>query len=433
MKFRLYASRFNASTGSVTLTNRDHEFLDLDNVSGNFLGEEYVFIDKTLYNTGSVSIVAGNNTVTGVGTTFTTQYAQGEHLIVKIGANNFEVLEIVSIANNTSMIVKDIPKQTASAISQHYSSPIGKFVYINLNEPVLMILQDSTAKSALFKFSATDNIVGRDSGATATIAEVRNLPISYLQPQINRSNFTKTRTTIRASNLFNGVSEGIQKNIAFNDTNYLVDSTYYIKSKSNDFSSSGFDLTIDMTNSSLTTKDTSPVIDYDVSSILAAEYLVNSIDVADVTENGRLGTAISKYVSKRVELADGLDAEDIRLLIGAYKPSNTDIRIYVKFQSSTDIRSWSEVEWTQLNVKPETNAISSLANRYDYREYEYSLGTTAKTAGNGAWVNNNTINYIDPTGAIHTNYKYFAVKIVLLSNGHNVVPRIKDLRAIALT
>lgn len=433
LKFKLYGSRFSSATGSVTLTNKDHEFLDLDNVSGNFLGEEYVFINKTVYNTGSVSIVTGSATVAGVGTSFTTQYSQGEHIVVKVGATNFEVLEILSIANNTSMTVKDVPKQTASGITQHYSSVVGKLAYINLSEPVLMILENSTAKSSTFKFTSTNNIVGRDSGATATISNIRNLPISYVQPQINRSDFTKTRTTLRASKLYNGVSESIQKNIAFNDTNYLTDGTYFIKSKSTDFTSSGFELTVDMSNTSPSTKDTSPVIDYDISSVMLVEYLVNTLATTDVTENGRLGAATSKYVSRRVELADGLDAEDIRLLIGAYKPSSTDVRVYVKFQASTDIRSWSEVEWTQLNLKTETNAVSSLADRYDYREYEYSLGTVAKTAGNGAWLNNGIINYIDPTGAIYTNYKYFAVKIVMLSNGHNVVPRIKDLRAIALT
>lgn len=433
LKFKLYGSRFSNATGSVTLTNKDHEFLDLDNVSGNFLGQEYVFINKTTYNTGTVSIVNGSTTITGVGTSFTTQYSQGEHIVVKINNTNFEVLKIVSIANNTSMIVKDIPKQTASGQAQHYSSVVGKLAYINLTEPPLMILEDSTAKSSTFKFAATNNIVGRDSGATATIATVRNLPISYVQPQIYRSNFSRTRTTLRASKLYNGVTENIQKNIAFNDTNYLTDGTYYIKSKSIDFASSGFELTVDMSNTSSTTKDTSPVIDYDISSVMLAEYLVNTLATTDVTENGRIGGATSKYVSKRVELADGLDAEDIKLLIGAYKPSSTDVRVYVKFQASTDIRSWSEVEWTQLNLKPETNTVSSLANRYDYREYEYSLGDVAKTAGNGAWLNNNVINYIDPTGAVYTSYKYFAVKIVMLSNAHSIVPRIKDLRAIALT
>lgn len=434
LKFKLYGSRFTSSSGSVTLTNKDHEFLTLSSVSGSFLGQEYVFIDKTVYNTGTVSITDGNTTVTGVGTSFTTQYSQGEHIVVKVGATNFEVLEILSIVNNTSMTVKDVPKQTASGIAQHYSSVVGKLAYINVTEdPILMILEDSTAKSSTFKFAAANNIVGRDSGATAAIATVRDLPVSYVQPQIYRSDFTKTRTALRASKLYNGVSEGIQKNIAFNDTNYLTDGAYFIKSKSTDFTSSGFELTVDMSNTSSTTKDTSPVIDYDISGVMLAEYLVNTLPTSDITENGRLGSATSKYVSRRVELADGLDAEDIRLLIGAYKPSSTDVRVYVKFQASTDIRSWAEVEWTQLNLKPETNAVSSLANRYDYREYEYSLGTVAKTAGNGAWSDNGVIKYIDPTGAVYTSYKYFAIKIVMLSNGHNVVPRIKDLRAIALT
>jgi hypothetical protein len=105
----------------------------------------------------------------------------------------------------------------------------------------------------------------------------------------------------------------------------------------------------------------------------------------------------------------------------------------MRLQSSTDIRAFSDVEWTELTLKPETDVRSSTANRYDYHDYEYYLGTTSKAAGEGAWDNSGVVNYIDPDGAVYTSFKYFAVKIVMESSGHNVVPRVKDLRALALT
>jgi hypothetical protein len=107
--------------------------------------------------------------------------------------------------------------------------------------------------------------------------------------------------------------------------------------------------------------------------------------------------------------------------------------VYVKFQSSTDSRRFVNVEWTELEPKNETNVFSSSADRYDYREIEYALGTTVKTAGQGAWSNSGVIQYIDPTGAIHNSYKYFAVKILMTSNSHSVVPRLADMRTLALS
>jgi hypothetical protein len=330
------------------------------------------------------------------------------------------------------MTLQDTPTVTEASNATHYQSAIGTLVEINNGDPQMAILENSTADSTT-KFVASTTIIGSSSLASASLTTVSDLPISYIQPAIYRTNFTQTSTTLRASKLYNGVNETSTKNLAFNDTNYMYEQTYYIKSKSNDPISSGFELEVTLKNTSATTKDTSPVIDHEISSVLLAEYRVNTIATSDITERGRVGAATSKYISKMVKLADGMDATHIRVLIGAYKPVNTNLRVYVKFQSFTDIRAFSEVEYTELDLKPETNAKSSTANRYDYKDYEYYLGTTSKAAGAGAWDNSGVINYIDPSGAIYTNFKYFAVKIVMESSGHNVVPRVKDLRALALT
>ena len=37
-----------------------------------------------------------------------------------------------------------------------------------------------------------------------------------------------------------------------------------------------------------------------------------------------------------VTLADGLDAEDIKVYVNAYKPANTDIKVYAKILNETD-------------------------------------------------------------------------------------------------
>lgn len=437
LKFKLYAANFTSTSGSVTLTNADHEFFSISEVNGTFRTGEDVFEVKTSYASGSVSLVSGSATIAGVGTSFTTNYAIDQHIIVNNGGN-YEALKIKTIANNDFMTTYSPSKITASGVTTHYTSPVGQIVYVNTREPARMIISNSTAKSG-FVFADSTTIRGEVSEATAFIDSIDDLPVSYIQPAIYRSNFSKTRTTLTASKLYNG-SGFVSKDLAFNDTNFLTENTFYVKSKSNDPTNTSFELNVGLFNTSTTTIDTSPVIDYEISSVMVAEYLVNAanttVDDIDPSEATNIGLAEAKYVSRMIELADGLDAEDMRIILGAYKPTGTDIRVYAKFKSSTDNRDFKDIVWTKLALKPETASTSSTVNRYDYREYEYQLQTgTAGSLVNGgnALDVSGTINYKDENGVLFNDYKYFAIKIVMLANGHNVVPRLKDLRALALS
>ena len=156
------------------------------------------------------------------------------------------------------------------------------------------------------------------------------------------------------------------------------------------------------------------------------------------------GAASSKYISRTVELADGLDAEDIKIWLTAYKPPKSNITVYTKFKNSADATPFDQIPWTKLQSEDRTNFTSSNANRFDFRDLQFSLGTTgfqsdgvtvtstATKEGSAVLESGTTFKYIDAAGAIYTNYKYFAVKIVLTSSGHDKIPRVKDMRAIAL-
>lgn len=429
LKFTLYAARFANASGDVTLTNDNHEFFTISNLTGTFNDAEEVFIQKGSYLTGTVTLVEGNNVVTGSATTFTSDYTVNSHIVTYNGST-YQTLKIKTINSDTQMTLFEPSRYSVSAIAEHYTSPVGKLIYFNANEPAKMILEGSTAKAG-FVFAAGNTIRGEASGATVNVVSVDDLNISYMQPMISRANFSKTRTSLVASKLYNGVATD-SRDISFNATNYLTNDSYVIQSRSNNTGTASFTLTVNMLNTSTTTKDTSPLINLDASTVMIGEYMVNST-VTDADERVGLGDASAKYVSKMIQLADGMDAEDIRILLGAYKPTSTDIRVYAKFLSSTDPRNFKEVEWTRLYIKPETDSTSSSVNREDYREFEYQLGTTTLGNGLGAYMNGDTINYKDPDGALYTNYKYFAVKIVLLANSYNLVPRLKDLRVLALS
>ena len=69
---------------------------------------------------------------------------------------------------------------------------------------------------------------------------------------------------------------------------------------------------------------------------------------------------------------------------------------------------------------------SSISDRFNYKEYKYLLPTSSMT-GSGKQVQ-----YTNGSGTTFTGYKYFAIKIVLIADNPAIVPRVADLRCIAL-
>lgn len=429
LKFTLYKANFTSSSGSVVLTNNNDEFFEVSNNNAiPFVDGEYVFIDNAnTFLSGNVSVLAGNTTITGTATSFTSEYSEGEHIVINYPANT-QVLEIGSISNNTSMTVLDIPRADATDV-QHFSSVVGRVAQYYNRTPKTLVLTESTAKTGSV-FANSDIIVGEDSGAEATITELKDMEISYVQPNIMQSNFSKTKTT--ASGSFNSVAGQYAQAIKFDSNNLLTGKASYIKSRSNEIVEDAGDNSFELTmNLSSTSSDSSPVVDFDVSSIISYKYFINNDSTNEDTNDGN---AEAKYVSRKIELADGLDAEDVRVFLTAYRPPNTDIEVFVKMQSSADSADFKDVPWTKLIRDAKTDVTSSSANQEDFREFEYTLDELVLGNGEGAYLETgNTFKYKDLNGAVYNNYKFFAVKIVMLSSSHQSIPKIKDMRTIALS
>ena len=62
----------------------------------------------------------------------------------------------------------------------------------------------------------------------------------------------------------------------------------------------------------------------------------------------------------------------------------------------------------------------------DFREFEFTIPDANKTGSSSQVQYNNT------SGITFTGFKYYKIKIVLTSTTPAVIPRVKDLRAIAL-
>jgi hypothetical protein len=135
----------------------------------------------------------------------------------------------------------------------------------------------------------------------------------------------------------------------------------------------------------------------------------------------RGGPAAARYISRRVTLNDGFDSGDLRVYLTAYKPSASQIYVYAKMLSSSDPDIFDDKEWQLLTPLGNANFVSS--NASDYRELTFAPGE------NG--IASNSISYTS-NGVTYNTFRTFAIKIVFSSTNSANVPKVRDLRAIAI-
>ena len=208
-------------------------------------------------------------------------------------------------------------------------------------------------------------------------------------------------------------------------------------------------------------------------------------------------SSTSRYITKVVTLADGFEANDLVIYANVNRPPGTAVRVYGKFLNENDSDSFDDKFYTLLPLSgtetftlnqaqyteekftiPSTAktggseylsgnvAISNVSTTVTGTSTRFTedlkigdtiaVGTSRTTkivttiANNTSLtvdsaystvatgqdifrVLNNTVAYTTPDGRTFQGYKYFALKIVFLSSNPTYAPRVKDLRAIALS
>ena len=177
-----------------------------------------------------------------------------------------------------------------------------------------------------------------------------------------------------------------------------------------------------------------PIIRFD-SSHLAL--LTNIINNDTTNENTRDGLAEAKYISRIVTLADGMDAEDIKVYVDAYKPKNTEVHVYGKFQNAEDFSNFDTLEWIKLTQVTPENVYSDPKDQTDFREFEYEIPGEDGDPNTVSYKNPNGIfvygEFNDTTGQF-VGFKKYSIKIVLTTETDYEFnpPKVTDLRVIAL-
>jgi len=131
------------------------------------------------------------------------------------------------------------------------------------------------------------------------------------------------------------------------------------------------------------------------------------------------GPSDAKYITKPIVLADGFDAGDLRVFLAGNKQGSSEIEVFYKLLSSTDATPFNErIYQKMVCVNPTTTPSKTNG---EYRDYEYRPSATV-----------NAVSYVSNEGVVYDTFKTFSIKIVMISTDPAIVPKVKDLRIIAL-
>ncbi len=405
LKFFINCAKYTSNTISDVFVNKDFEFFTAANINGRFIGGEYVY--QTVANaTGNVAFTQGTSFIIGNGTTFETTVTAGDRLVLWANSTTKQVVPILNVVNNTyletSVMISHSNTQTKFMLP-----PSGKVHYFS-NPLKKLILVNSNANSTL-KFAANSNILyGEDTQSTCTIASVDIFSADrvrlrgdvFTPPAGNVNNNIAFAYFDGASYLFDGAKrESIQVNdqkmfnitqydgqilsrsLEVDNANLLTNTELLISRKS---VSVNTDININLSNTELyqspTINDSNMdmfVVQNKISNTYTGLDSNNAVIDTEVLTNG---VALSKHITTKVTFANNRFAEDIRVYMNAYRPANTELRVYARVHNSADPDAFDDKQWTPLEYKENGTKFSSSDDENDFIEYTVGLAMTPESA-----------------------------------------------------
>ncbi len=96
-------------------------------------------------------------------------------------------------------------------------------------------------------------------------------------------------------------------------------------------------------------------------------------------ENTDYGNAASKHITKKISFDADRFAEDLVVYLTAYRPLNTDIKVFARVHNSNDPEAFDDKDWTMLELKS-GNIYSSSASTENYIEMQFGFQNSPNTA-----------------------------------------------------
>ena len=167
-------------------------------------------------------------------------------------------------------------------------------------------------------------------------------------------------------------------------------------------------------SASTTNRDVSPVIDLDAMDLFTIRNLVESDDSISNGETNPYASAVqqgtiarARYISRVVTLQDGFESNNLRCILAINKPAGTNIQVFGKVQDAYSTSEFHDNDY--IKMIPNVNNFDDYTTENQFVEVEFSLPEDTASS-----------------------FNKFCVKICLYSTNSAYVPKVKDLRALAV-
>ena len=328
----------------------------------------------------------------------------------------------VSMVQNSFQVGELVFGNTTSANTFANTAGVGIVKEVDANAVFRIVLSNRLGPG----FTSGMRINGAESNAIATINGIND----HLQDVVHY-NFgvinppdTTLQTDLKATSNGNVQDSSFATKIELNKDNEMT-SVKKVLSYSNEIANlSGKKSSLLRSRFSSNNTNVSPAIDVQKATSYVINNLINNVSTNETGKSG--GDANARYITKRVTLTENQTAEDLKVFITAYKPSQTEIRVYYKILNAIDPDDFDDKSYVEMTQNSKSGINSVKDKLDDFIEYEYTIASANKTGTDGE------VTYTNAAGATFTGFNTFALKIVMTSSTDVVVPQIRDMRAIAL-
>jgi small nuclear ribonucleoprotein (snRNP)-like protein len=385
---------------------RGNDKLQLQAPTGPISVGDYLIGQVSSTNTAVKAIDGSTYSMSGTG------YVQNENISVRRANGSLATgvtSSVVSTNTATGAIYKVTPKNDITAFN---------------GNSAILIVEDSNGL-----FEANDTLHMELTGSTVFVNKVTKMRYSSIQFEPSYLDFIPTDISFSMLTTSNSGSVGeYQSIVVSNPMDFDDEKALYSHSAeiANFGGAPSNRVKIRMT----TTSDyLTPIVNLDRTYSVYIDNLINSNTSGELSSSG--GGLKDKYLSQVVTLADGQDAEDLRVVLTAYRPpgSNSDIKVYARISNAEDFESIKSRNWFELTPY-DSSVYSSLTNRKNWREFQYKIPDSLMTGSNDQ--DDPIVRYTNSANTVFEGFKQFQIKIGLVSDNSAIYPRATDLRVIAL-
>ena len=443
LKFNLYRAKFDTSkTGTITLNNDALPTKNLETGAIRTInGQSFVKVthrDHHMYDTDNNVTISGVSS--GIATTLNGAVAQGATSLTLQSSSGFPSSGTVHLKVGSEVLsgtisgtgVSSLTRGVEGSDANHLTGAAIELYQLN-GIPLTEVNKTHNAIANIgidsYTVSTTASATADGTGGGSNVFVTENAQMDVVQTLVptielpDTSLTAKVRTTSGTSpdgsqssftkqTLSQSISIPIGEDYHFANPKIVASGLNETLELAGDKS---FNLIFTMTSDK---NNISPIIDLDRKSVIAVANRLDNIDsAADLGVAALQGDFVQPtepdgdnteaiYCTKKVQLKTPATA--IRTFLDAVKFDSAEIQVMYKILRSDDASDFDEIGWEYFNTTggPDVNVNSSV-NTEDFIERQYTVEGLSE-------------------------FIAFAIKIRMQGTNTSEVPRIKDLRAIAL-